>query len=78
LLSDAVWATKDQVQKRLTAQLSGVAQKARKQFFFEKKNQKTFVIMGVPWNAAKLIKIKVFCFFFSKKKSFLLALPFRR
>jgi len=36
---------------------------SRKQFFFEKKNQKTFIIK------AKLIK--VFCFFFSKKKYFL-------
>jgi len=52
--------------------------RGRKQFFFEKKNQKTFGIMDVPWCTARLIKIKVFCFFFSKKKSFLLALPFRR
>jgi len=51
-----------------------VLSKGRKQFFFEKKNQKTFVIRGVPWDAANLIKIKVFCFFFSKKKSFLPAL----
>jgi hypothetical protein len=34
--------------------------KAEKQFFFEKKNQKTFVFIE-----------KVFCFFFSKKKYFL-------
>jgi len=34
--------------------------KTEKQFFFEKKNQKTFVYIA-----------KVFCFFFSKKKYFL-------
>jgi hypothetical protein len=43
----------------------------RKQFFFEKKNQKTFgpwsrgVATGAPEGS------KVFCFFFSKKKTFL-------
>jgi len=35
-----------------------------KQFFFEKKNQKTFIYLGTNSLA------KVFCFFFSKKKTF--------
>jgi hypothetical protein len=41
----------------------------RKQFFFEKKNQKTFAY----WACASGLSagIKVFCFFFSKKKTFL-------
>jgi hypothetical protein len=39
--------------------------KRRKQFFFEKKNQKTFM----SWRAAgKNSDIKVFCFFSSEKK----------
>jgi len=39
-------------------------------FFFEKKNQKTFVrCRGLVTSARK--DIKVFCFFFSKKKAFL-------
>jgi hypothetical protein len=43
----------------------------RKQFFFEKKNQKTFIRWSelYDWRARK--SPKVFCFFFSKKKSFL-------
>jgi hypothetical protein len=44
-----------------------------KQFFFEKKNQKTFIhferVPVVP--AASTDRTKVFCFFFSKKKYFL-------
>jgi len=43
----------------------------RKQFFFEKKNQKTF-IHGVRRRIDSAQFPKVFCFFFSKKKSFLL------
>jgi hypothetical protein len=46
---------------------------ARKQFFFEKKNQKTFV--PVPFSPSRKCRfpgkredLKVFCFFFSKKK----------
>jgi hypothetical protein len=44
----------------------------RKQFFFEKKNQKTFIHWAelYDWRARQVVK--VFCFFFSKKKSFLL------
>ena len=41
-------------------------------FFFEKKNQKSFLtvrLRGRPTLGAK--KAKVFCFFFSKKKTFL-------
>jgi hypothetical protein len=40
-------------------------------FFFEKKNQKTFTRgrARCDWRARK--DAKVFCFFFSKKKSFL-------
>jgi hypothetical protein len=38
-------------------------------FFFEKKNQKTFVPFGgASFNSALPPEIKVFCFFFSKKK----------
>jgi hypothetical protein len=41
-----------------------------KKFFFEKKNQKTLVHEArVPARVSK--KLKVFCFFFSKKKVFL-------
>jgi hypothetical protein len=43
-----------------------------KQFFFEKKNQKTFVRLGGAYPAKpKPKQTKVFCFFFSKKKTFL-------
>jgi hypothetical protein len=44
--------------------------RVEKQFFFEKKNQKTFARCrgAIPSTCAK--NIKVFCFFFSKKKSF--------
>jgi len=39
-------------------------------FFFEKKNQKTFACLrALP--ARRAPQIKVFCFFFSKKKTFL-------
>jgi hypothetical protein len=42
----------------------------RKQFFFEKKIQKTFVPLDLP-SAQRTPKFaKVFCFFFSKKKTF--------
>ena len=47
--------------------------KKRKQFFFEKKNQKTFTRFEYSsWLAVASTKqTKVFCFFFSKKKYFL-------
>jgi len=50
-----------------------VSQTPRKQFFFEKKNQKTFTCFEyVPVESAALSeRTKVFCFFFSKKKYFL-------
>jgi len=47
---------------------------ARKQFFFEKKNQKTFapeVPHRVTIRVITRSGTKVFCFFFSKKKYFL-------
>ena len=39
-----------------------------KQFFFEKKNQKTFVIMACAAGENRDSDIKVFCFFSSEKK----------
>jgi len=45
--------------------------KPRKQFFFEKKNQKTFICFGYVPLAAVRQKNKVFWFFFSKKNCFL-------
>jgi hypothetical protein len=38
-------------------------------FFFEKKNQKTFVPMARASGENRDSDIKVFCFFFSEKKS---------
>jgi hypothetical protein len=40
-----------------------------KMFFFEKKNQKTFASLRTPM-ASPRQRLKVFCFFFSKKKAF--------
>jgi hypothetical protein len=40
-------------------------------FFFEKKNQKTFDSPEVFMIDAQYQVVKVFCFFFSKKKAFL-------
>jgi hypothetical protein len=46
----------------------------RKRFFFEKKNQKTFISLGPLYPEMPQPKgSKVFCFFFSKKKTFLSA-----
>jgi hypothetical protein len=42
-----------------------------KRFFFEKKNQKTFATEYAPLGGARDSIVKVFCFFFSKKKRFL-------
>jgi hypothetical protein len=46
-----------------------------KQFFFEKKNQKTFICCtrprAKPVNCRSPRQVKVFWFFFSKKKCFL-------
>jgi hypothetical protein len=44
--------------------------KGRKAFFFEKKKQKTFGLFGALCWARRGQEIKVFCFFFSKKKAF--------
>jgi hypothetical protein len=44
----------------------------RKQFFFEKKNQKTFAKLGRSYPGGPKPKLtEVFCFFFSKKQAFL-------
>jgi hypothetical protein len=40
-------------------------------FFFEKKNQKTFDYLVPSGGPTRSLVTKVFCFFFSKKKSFL-------
>jgi hypothetical protein len=45
--------------------------KGSKAFFFEKKNQKTFGLERARCGWRGPQGIKVFCFFFSKKKSFL-------
>jgi hypothetical protein len=53
------------------AQAARVASKGSV-FFFEKKNQKTFATLGCAFpETSKPKHPKVFCFFFSKKKSFL-------
>jgi hypothetical protein len=44
----------------------------RKMFFFEKKNQKTFASLSRTYPRHLPNDIKVFCFFFSKKKALLL------
>jgi hypothetical protein len=41
-----------------------------KQFFFEKKNQKTFVNLGRTGFTTSRSGAKFFCFFFSKKEVF--------
>jgi hypothetical protein len=47
-------------------------EEGRKQFFFEKKNQKTFTSLGSLYPERPKPKgAKVFCFFFSKKKTLL-------
>jgi len=42
----------------------------KKGFFFEKKNQKTFAILGPAVQTAHIEIDKVFCYLFSEKKSF--------
>jgi hypothetical protein len=49
---------------------SRTAKKGR-MFFFEKKNQKTFITRRTFAGEARDSRPKVFCFFFSKKKTFL-------
>ncbi len=39
-------------------------------FFFEKKNQKTFISFAHACCKRRDSETKVFCFFFSKKKAF--------
>jgi hypothetical protein len=53
----------------LSADRPGQSGEGRKQFFFEKKNQKTFAYWARAWGQSE--GVKVFCFFFSKKKTFL-------
>jgi hypothetical protein len=49
-------------------------QERRQRFFFEKKNQKTFVQLGsLHPEKQRRTPVKVFCCFFSKKQAFLLA-----
>jgi hypothetical protein len=45
--------------------------KGRKAFFFEKKKQKTFVPCTQSPERYASKEVKVFCFFFSKKKALL-------
>jgi hypothetical protein len=40
-------------------------------FFFEKKNQKTFIRLALSSGELIAKRIKVFCFFSSEKKAFL-------
>ena len=48
-----------------------IAVKGTKQFFFEKKNQKTFGRLSRFCPERRDSGVKVFCFFFSKKKALL-------
>jgi len=50
-------------------QIQLVVSHAIKQFFFEKKNQKTFAYWARACGQSE--GVKVFCFFFSKKKTLL-------
>jgi len=45
--------------------------KEAKQFFFEKKNQKTFASLAHAAGENRDSETKVFCFFSSEKKAFL-------
>jgi hypothetical protein len=47
----------------------------RKKFFFEKKNQKTFVFWVHAAGESRDSDKKVFCFFSSEKKALLLLIP---
>jgi len=46
-------------------------EKVSKNFFFEKKKQKTSANWATGVETASVTRPKVFCFFFSKKKRFL-------
>ncbi len=52
---------------------AGRAVEGRKQFFFEKKNQKTFVPGGGAWTTFGAEGAKSFCFFFFRKRRRLLS-----
>jgi hypothetical protein len=55
--------------RRGNGQQGNRVKEGRKQFFFEKKNQKTFAYWAHACGQSE--GVKVFCFFFSKKKTFL-------
>jgi len=61
------WRLLTRQTKRLAE--AGQSGEGRKQFFFEKKNQKTFAYWARACCQSE--GVKVFCFFFSKKKTFL-------
>jgi len=56
--------------KQLLDGHANIPKQERKRFFFEKKNQKTFIHKNYFGVALRIKLIKVFCFFFSKKKTF--------
>jgi hypothetical protein len=68
--------------RRVPASVSSMGRWRRiersKQFFFEKKNQKTFMILAYAAGENRDSDIKVFCFFSSEKKAFLQITPARR
>ncbi|HTZ70054.1 MAG TPA: hypothetical protein VMB71_05325, partial [Acetobacteraceae bacterium] len=62
-------------EKKVTAQVGRKGEQARKDFFSEEKKQKTFISCVQPpvqigGFGCQPQRIKVFCFFFSKKKAF--------
>jgi len=57
--------------RRKPCRLQAGRARAGKQFFFEKKNQKTFVYMAYAAGENRDSDVKVFCFFSSEKKAFL-------
>jgi hypothetical protein len=63
-----IWRWRVPAQNAWATRLGG---KARKRFFFEKKKQKTFITYADLSGEVRDSIVKVFCFFFSKKKRFL-------
>jgi hypothetical protein len=62
---------RNQAEIAAARQLTPGVPELSRMFFFEKKNQKTFIrCRGLSTSARP--ETKVFCFFFSKKKAFLL------
>ncbi len=66
--------------KPVEAGITGAMGTGRKQFFFEKKNQKTFMVYVHAAGESCDSDVKVFCFFSSEKKTLLplLQLPHLR